>query len=312
MSLAVKLNSADAEEIIACLSSKPRTLPCRLFYDDRGAELFEEITRTEAYYPTRAETQILREHAGRIADFVGPHAHVVELGSGSGIKSQLLLDALRCPAAYTPVDVSRKQLLDYAARMRAQRPQLTVLPLCADYTREFTLPKPPRPAASTVAFFPGSTIGNFEPHEAKQFLKRIRKACGTEGGLVIGVDLKKDRATLDVAYNDPQGVTAEFNKNILLHVNRIADADFDVDKFEHSAFYNESQGRIEMHLISTTDQDVRIGATTIRFETGEGIVTEHSYKYSTDEFADMVSEAGFHTREVMFDTHKRFSVFLLG
>ena len=299
------------QEILDGLNSEPRRLPSKLFYDARGAELFDAITRTNAYYPTRAEIEILQNHAADIAKWAGPHAHVIEFGSGSGIKTQILLDALVQPARYTPIDVSRDQLMEYAARLRAERPELEVTPLNQDYTHDLELPRSHH-FGRTIAFFPGSTIGNFEPDEAQLFLKRVRAICGTGGGLLIGVDLRKDVAVLNHAYNDPEGITAEFNRNILRHVNAVIGSAFDPDAFEHHAFFNEDDSRIEMHLLSRVDQVVPLnGQAGLHFRQGEAIVTEYSYKYTIERFAGMAAEAGFVIGRTLTDARGLFSVHLL-
>jgi dimethylhistidine N-methyltransferase len=304
------------EEVIRGLSGSPRSLPCKLFYDARGAELFDAITRTEAYYPTRVETQILRAALPEIRQLIGKSAYVVELGSGSGYKTQILLDALEQPAAYTPIDVSREQLYAFASQLRRARPTLIVRPLFADYTQPFELTARPGEAGRTVFFFPGSTIGNFEPFEALGFLRNLRRMSRRNGGLLIGVDLKKDRATLEHAYNDPEGITEAFNLNILSHINTRFGADFEVSAFRHHAFYNETAGRIEMHLISTEPQTITIPRqpdsppARIELAAGEAIVTEHSYKYDLEEFECLAARAGFTRERSWTDSGSRFAVCL--
>src|SRR5512146_142426 len=235
------------DDVRAGLSRLPRSLPCKYFYDEAGAELFDRITQLEAYYPTRTELSILRRHLPEIADLIGPAARLVEFGSGSGLKTRLLLRPLRAPAAYVPVDISRVQLREFALSLAGEFPRLDVRPICADYTANWAIPSL-MAAARTVAFFPGSTIGNFEVDEAAAFLARVRSLCGPGGALLIGVDLAKDRATIERAYDDPEGVTAAFNLNLLHRINRECGADFDLDAFRHHAFYDESQQRIEMQL----------------------------------------------------------------
>ncbi|MEX2283930.1 MAG: L-histidine N(alpha)-methyltransferase [Gemmatimonadota bacterium] len=308
------LESLRSEVIAGLMDSTPH-LPCKLFYDQRGAELFDAITRTEAYYPTRVETGILERAKLEIGERLGPHAYVVELGSGSGRKTTILLDALEQPAGYTPIDVSQEQLFRFAARLRRSRPQLQVRPLCADYTQPFELPPRPPRAERTLCFFPGSTIGNFEPLDALRFLRSLRALCGRNGALLIGVDLKKDRATLEHAYNDPEGITAAFNLNILAHINRKLSADFELSAFRHHAMYNDCAGRIEMRLMVTRDQLVTIPRTTrpdarIRLLAGQSIVTEHSYKYDTQEFECLAMTAGFQREQLWTDSERQFAVFL--
>lgn len=299
----------DAEalaEVKEGLQQTPKHLPSKMFYDARGARLFEEITTLEEYYPTRTELKILNEQGGAIADWVGPRARIVEFGSGSGDKTYVLLGKLHEPAEYIPIDISEAQLFDFAEELDRTLPGLKVTPLAADYTQPIDLPPSPY---RTVVFFPGSTIGNFEPQDAKAFLKNAARI----GDLLIGVDLRKDRITLERAYNDARGVTAAFNRNILAHINRLCDADFDVSKWQHRAIYNEEQGRIEMHLVSLIRQYAtlaRHGAhpVTFAFEQGEPIVTEYSYKYDIEGFRALAREAGYKPSAVWTDPANRFSV----
>ncbi len=306
----------DRSDILTALASTPRRLPSRFFYDRRGSELFEAITCTQAYYPTRAETSILRAHAQQLAQYIGPCARILEFGTGSGAKTQILLDAVRQPATYIPIDVACAQLERVAARLRQHYAALTVLPVCADYTQPLELPVPGNGAGRTIIFFPGSTIGNMEPHEALQFLRRLSTVAGSDGLLIIGVDRKKDRPTLEAAYNDVQGITAAFNINILAHVNRILGSDFDLLAFRHYAFYNSAAGRIEMHLVSTRDQVVCIPQPaacdlTLRLRAGEPIVTEHSYKYDVAEFQHLAHMAGYKPITALTDAGQRFAVHVL-
>ena len=304
-------------EVVSGLRRTPKTLPCKFFYDERGAALFEEICRLEAYYQTRTETGILRANLTGIAAALGPGLRLVEPGSGSGEKTRMLLDSLVDPVAYVPVDISRTQLVEYAIRVAGEYPELEVLPVCADYTRPLALPDPERQPRGTAVFFPGSTIGNFEPAEAGSFLRRLGAACGPGGAILIGVDLKKDRARLERAYNDPEGVTAAFNLNLLARINAECGADFDLDAFAHRAVYNDRLGRIEMHLVSLRDQTVRIpgaeGGTpfTVSFRRAEFIDTEHSYKYAIPEFALLARSAGLRAERVWTDERRRFGVMLL-
>jgi len=306
---------AERVELLAALSATPRRLPARLLYDRRGSALFEAITRTSAYYPTRTETGILRANAALLSTRLGAHARIVEFGTGSGSKTRILLEAAQQPSAYIPVDVACAQLQEVATQLRQRYPTLRVLPVCADYNGHLNLPVPDS-GGRTVVFFPGSTIGNMEPREAEQFLRRLSALVVPDGLLIIGVDRKKDRATLELAYNDPQGITAAFNLNILNHVNRILGSDFHAHAFRHHAFYNDAAGRIEMHLVSTTDQVVHIPdgsphGIELTFRADESIITEHSYKYTPDEFRTLAQTAGFATTDVLSDARERFSVFLL-
>jgi dimethylhistidine N-methyltransferase len=279
-------------EVIAGLRAVPKTLPPKLFYDAAGAALFEEICRLDEYYLTRTELSILRACVGELAELAGPRCMLVEYGSGAGEKIRLLLETLRDPSAYVPIDISGEQLARVAAELRSLYPDVAVTPMCADYTRHVHLPAAPW-GMRRVAFFPGSTIGNFHPAEAAAFLSRVRRAIGPSGGLILGVDRRKDHHTLDAAYNDRRGVTAEFNLNLLRRLNREVDADFDLGAFRHRAFFNAEASRIEMHLEALRDQIVRVSDNHFWFVRGETIWTESSYKYDDDGFATLVAAAGF-------------------
>jgi dimethylhistidine N-methyltransferase len=294
------------EDVLAGLSASPKRLPCKYLYDARGSELFDRITELKAYYPTTTELGILEDRAHAIAKAVGPGVRVVEYGSGSSNKTRILLDALRSPAEYVPIDISVSCLADAAARIAHEYPGLAVTPLHADYTDRIELPPGPR----TLAYFPGSTIGNFEPEEAVAFLSRVRRTVG-KGLLLIGVDLKKDPAVLHEAYNDPEGVTALFNLNLLARINRELGASFDLPRFRHYAPYNPELGCIEMHLVSAEAQVVTIGDYPISFGEGESILTERSYKYGIAEFGRLAESAGFTVARVWTDPRRLFSVQLL-
>jgi dimethylhistidine N-methyltransferase len=289
----------------------------KYFYDDAGARLFEQICTIEEYYPTRTELGILQRNIGEIVGSIGPHCRLVEFGSGSGIKTRILLRSLDRPAAYLPVDISRAQLVHFALSVADGFPELEVLPICADYTADYQLPEPARADSPTVAFFPGSTIGNFETAEAEAFLRRVREVCGGNGGLLIGVDLKKDPAVIERAYNDRGGVTAAFNLNLLARINRECDADFDLRAFEHHAPYDEANGRIEMRLVSRHAQSVRIAAggddprARVDFEAGEHIITEYSHKYSLEEFEALSGRAGWRIERIWTDPNSWFGIVLL-
>ncbi len=301
-------------EIREGLTDSPRRLPARFFYDARGARLFEEITRLDEYYLTDAEVEILGRRAARVAELVGRGVRMVEYGSGSGEKTWIVLGELEAPSAYVPVDVAREQLLSFARRVRERFPGLEVLPVAADYTRLDELPWPEAESGATLAFFPGSTVGNLEPPEAVAFLSRIADQTGRGEYLLIGADLVKNRRTLERAYNDARGVTAEFNLNILHHLNRLLGADFDPEGFRHRAIWNDERSRIEMHLVSLRDQVVALGdpdAEEVEISRGEVVVTEHSYKYEIDSFHELVRRAGYRPVEYWTDTDDRFSVHLL-
>lgn len=295
-------------EVLAGLSRPSKTLPCKYLYDEQGARLFEAICEVEEYYPTRTELAILRWNMREMATMFGPRCRVVELGSGSAIKTRLLLEHMEDPAVYVPIDVSRNQLFESAARFAKAHPALEVLPVCADYTNHFELPESPVNPQKTILFFPGSTIGNFEPREAAEFMGRTSRFCGRNGGILLGVDLKKEPALLHRAYNDSRGITAEFNLNLLDRINRELDGDFDRSLFRHQARYNDAAGRIEMHLVNRQRQTVTVSGRQFHFTTGESIVTEHSYKYTLDEFRRLMARAGLQVARCWTDDQNWFSV----
>jgi len=295
-----------AAEAIHGLGSEPKTLPCKLFYDKRGSELFERICSLPEYYPTRTEIGIMRRYRDDIVASLGSRIQLVELGSGSSLKTQILLDALVAPASYVPVDISRDHLWESAERIQAAYPELPVQAVCADYMESFEVPAPARPAERRGVFFPGSTIGNFHEPDARQFLGRIADLVGPGGGLLIGVDLRKAPATLVAAYDDSQGVTAEFNLNLLYRLNREADSDFVVEQFDHRSVWNDAMGRVEMHLVSRVEQNVRIAGEIFHLDAGEPIRTECAYKYELRQFADLAER--FEVRQVWVDDRQRFSV----
>lgn len=295
------------DEVIGGLTASPKTLPPKLFYDRAGARLFEAICELPEYYLTRTELGILREHSTEIAGRLGGRVALIEYGSGAGVKVRLLLDALRDPAAYVPVDISAEQLAAVAAERAREYPALPVAPVCADYTTRFGLPAIPVDARR-VAFFPGSTIGNLHPTEATAFLRRIRATVGSSGALVLGVDRRKDVSVVEAAYNDAAGVTAAFNLNVLTRLNRELGATFDPSAFRHRAFFNEAASRIEMHLESTIEQCVRVGGIGVRFARGETIHTECSYKYDRAFLDDVVNAAGFRVADLWTDERDWFWV----
>ena len=297
-----------AGDVLDGLQAPVKTLPCKYFYDEAGSRLFDRICELEEYYPTRTEAAIMQRCAGEMADCLGERLALIEYGSGSSTKTRILLDHLRDAAAYVPIDISREHLLRTAARLSAAYPRLRVLPVCADYTGRYELPDLDGPAARRIVYFPGSTIGNFHPGEAADFLIRIAEVAGSGGGLLIGVDLKKDARLLEAAYNDGKGVTAAFNLNLLERINREVGADFDMDSFRHHAFYNRPFGRIEMHLVSRHRQVVRVAGVEIPFRKGETIWTESSYKYRADEFASLAAQAGFRLERLWTDPVELFSV----
>ena len=299
------------DDVLRGLAQNPKMLPSQYLYDERGARLFERICETEEYYLTRTEVAILRHHMDAIVDHIGPGALVIEPGSGSGIKTQLLLENLEDPAAYVPIDVAKQQLAECAVRMDQRYPDLEVKPVCADFTNDHELPTVEGRVRRHVVFFPGSTIGNFTPADAVGILRQMAKLCGDDGGVLIGVDLKKDRAILEPAYDDAEGVSREFALNYLVRLNRELGADFELRRFGYEAPYNEAQGRIEMALVSLCQQVAHIDDVSVPFSTGERVRTEYSYKYSLEEFAEVAKKAGLTTAEVWTASKRLFSVHYL-
>lgn len=300
--------AGDLAEVLAGLGAKQKTLSPKFFYDERGSTLFDEITRLPEYYLTGTELAIMRRHVGEIAGLVGPQASLIEFGSGSSTKTRILLEHLDRLAAYVPVDISREHLLAAAAGVAADFPHIEVLPVAADFTRPFELPTPRVMPLRNIVYFPGSTIGNFTPAAALELLRVMHHEAAEDGALLIGVDLKKDKAILERAYNDSEGVTAAFNLNLLERLNREFGGNFALDGFEHCAVYNEELGRIEMHLVSLREQAVSIGGEVFHFAEGETIRTEYSHKYTLEEFGAMARHAGFEITEAWTDERNLFSV----
>lgn len=295
------------DEALRGLQAEYKTLPSKYFYDYRGSQLFEQICELDEYYLTRTELSIMQTHAQEMAALFGPRCLLIEYGSGSSIKTRLLLDTMVKPAGYVPIDISKDLLLASVNALALAYPDLEVLPICADYTGNFELPLPTRPVARRVAYFPGSTIGNFDHAQARHFLRQVSRVC-QDGGLLVGVDLKKDFNILHRAYNDAQGVTAQFNKHILERMNQELAASFQVQNFGHYAFYNPARSRVEMHLVSLKKQMAHLGQQEISFERGESIWTESSYKYTLAEFAQLAADAGFTVAQVWTDPRELFSV----
>lgn len=296
-------------EVIHGLGRHPRRIGPKFFYDEHGSRLFDTICRTPEYYPTRTEIGILERHVDDIARHIGKRCVLIEPGSGNSRKVRILLDRLK-PRAYLPVDISKNYLRSTAEHVAAEYPWLAVHAVCADYTAPLTLPACP-PDVQRLVFFPGSTIGNFDPVPATAFLRNMVELAGPSGGLLIGVDLKKDPAVLHAAYNDAQGITAAFNLNLLTRINRELDADFDLARFQHRAFYSTGLGRIEMHLVSDDAQQVRVGERHFDFARDESIHTENSYKYSVDEFQALARHSGWTPVAVWTDPARLFSVHYL-
>jgi L-histidine N-alpha-methyltransferase len=309
-SAARSLRKIDDDDVLDGLRASRKHLPCRLLYDASGAELFERITTLEAYYPTRTERALLQQHLPQIAHQVGPEARVIEPGSGEAIKTNLLLDALERPSTFVPIDVAHEQLQHAATRLRREFPRIEIQPLTADYTRPFELPVPQHDSRRTLVFFPGSTIGNFEPGDARAFLHMLGHIAGPERLLLLGADATRDPALLMRAYDDEHGVTAAFNKNVLVHLNRTRGATFELDAFEHRAIWNSSASRIEMHLVSKRRQIVRIQSTTITFAPEESIVTEHCYKHAPAAMQALLGSAGWRPRQVFTSSHVPYRLWL--
>jgi dimethylhistidine N-methyltransferase len=289
-----------AVEVVAGLCAKPKRLPAKYFYDLAGSALFERITQLPEYYPTRCELALLRDNAPAIASLFPPSCALVEFGAGSSKKARILLGAAATVEAYVPVDISGDFLQQDAAQLRRDFPRLAVHPVVADFTLGFELPSSIA-QLQRVGFFPGSTIGNFEHHEAARFLRHAAETLGKNAVLVIGVDLIKDISILSSAYNDAEGVTAKFNLNLLARINRELNANFDLAAFEHHACYNRANNRIEMHLASLKRQKVRVNSKTISFRLGETIHTENSYKYTIESFQALAQGAGWSPVDVWSD-----------
>lgn len=294
-------------DVLTALRAKPRRIPSKYFYDERGSALFEEITALDEYYPTRVELRIFEDNTTAIAAAVGAECQIIEYGSGSGVKTRRLLELLESPQSYVPVEISGEYLEASAERLRETFPAIEIEPIHADYTQPFDLPE--ASGARRTVFFPGSTVGNFTKPEALAFLTQIARQVGSGGGLLIGVDLKKNPAILHAAYNDSKGVTAQFNLNLLRRINRELDADFDLDAFAHYAFYEPVDGRIEMHLVSQKEQTVRVSDHNFTFANGETLLTEYSYKYTPAEFDDLAIRAGLRRKAFWTDPNALFGVF---
>ncbi|HEY4180542.1 MAG TPA: L-histidine N(alpha)-methyltransferase [Kofleriaceae bacterium] len=296
-------------DVIAGLRDAPKHLPCRLLYDARGAELFEQITGVEDYYLTRAELALLEARLPAIAALVGPRARVIEPGSGAGRKTRMLLAALDRPAVYVPIDVAEQQLAETATTLREAFPGLEVLPVLGDYTQSIAIPAT-KHAGKTVVFFPGSTIGNFEPDEARKFLGRLANLAGPDALLILGADANGNHEELLRAYDDSEGVTAAFNLNVLAHLNATHDATFNLDAFTHRAVWNAARSRIEMHLVSRRDQVVMVAGEPIMFENGESIITEHCYKHSPGMLEHLLVASGWRVTEIFVDTEQRMRIWV--
>ena len=299
------------EDVLAGLRERPRSVPCKYLYDARGSQLFDRICELDEYYLTRTETRILRENAARIAAELGPGCLLIEYGSGSSHKTTILLDATDAWAGYVPIDISRGQLARSAERLRRRYPGLEVLPVCADYLDDHEIPTPKADSARRIVFFPGSSIGNFERPEAEAFLRHMGSEADRDGGILIGVDLHKDTATIEAAYDDAQGVSAAFALNLLERMNRELGADFELERFGYDAFYDEAKHRVVMSIQSLQEQTVRLAGCQIELAEGERIRTEYAYKYTLDDFAELAGASGLRVEQTWTDPRELFSVQLL-
>jgi dimethylhistidine N-methyltransferase len=297
-------------EVLVGLSKSQKSIPPKFLYDKKGSEIFEKICELPEYYPTRAETEILKTYSGEMAEIIGENALVIEPGSGSGEKVRFLLRELHSPAGYVPIEISKEILLRMTEELGDEFPDLKVLPVCADFSQDIDLPlSVENQSGRKIIFFPGSTIGNLTPVDAITFLRKFSKLMEPNGGLIIGVDLKKDKETFQLAYDDPKGVTAEFNLNLLERLNRELGASFEKRNFRHEAFYNEELGRVEMHLKSVIPQLVRVNQTVFRFREGETIHTENSYKYAVEEFCELCAKARLKIKHHWKDSRNFFCVY---
>ncbi len=300
--------TAELDEILEGLSRSQKALSPKFFYDERGSQLFDAICELPEYYLTRTELSIMQMHIDEIVSLVGPQASLIEFGSGSSLKTRMLLERLDRLAAYVPVDISREHLTAAAESLASDYPNVEVWPVLADFMQPFDLPNPSVMPLRNIVYFPGSTIGNFSPEQAHGLLQVMHVEAGEDGALLIGVDLQKDTAVIERAYNDDAGVTAEFNLNMLARINKEFGANFDLDLFRHRAVYDEKHGRMELSLISERDQYVRIDNTSFHFEKGEALLTEHSHKYTLEQFSGMAQKAGFVVDTVWTDSEQLFSV----
>ena len=298
----------ELDALIAGLRQPQKTISPKYFYDETGSRLFDDITQLPEYYLTDTELAIMETHIDEMTDLIGEQASLIEFGAGSGMKTRLLLEHMHAPAAYVPVDISEEHLLESQQSIQADFPDIEVLPVAADFLRPFELPNPRTMPLRNIVYFPGSTIGNFEYDDAVDLLRVMHTEAGDGGALLIGVDLQKDAGVIDAAYNDSAGVTAAFNLNMLRHLNRVFDSDFDLDAFEHRAIYKADEGRVVVELVSSERQIVHVGDADIAFAEGESIITEYSHKHTLEGFADMILEAGFRVERVWTDPKLWFSV----
>lgn len=300
--------SHEIAEIVAGLNLPEKMISPKYFYDERGSKLFERICELPEYYVTRTEIGIMESCMNEISRVIGRHVSLIEYGIGSGLKTQILLENLDDPVAFIPIDISPEHLAESCQNLAKRFPQIEILPVTADFTRPVPIPVPGRTPARKIVYFPGSTIGNFEPEAALGLLNVMHEEAGPGGALLIGVDLKKDCKIIESAYNDSEGVTAQFNLNVLRRLNREYGTDFDLDAFRHMAKYNDSLGRIEMWLISQRDQEVTLGEHRFSFTEGEKIITEYCHKFSLEGFRELASAAGFEHVNTWLDPNQWFSI----
>jgi dimethylhistidine N-methyltransferase len=298
-------------DVVEGLSQNRKTLPSKYFYDERGSKLFDDICELDEYYVTRTESTLMQQQVGDIAAAVGSNALLVEYGSGSSLKTRLLLRNLIAPAGYVPIDISGDYLSQVGHSLQAEFPHIEIMPVVADFTKSFEVPSPTSKESRRVIYFPGSTIGNFRREDAMALLVGMAENAGADGGVLIGVDLDKDRDVLRAAYNDSQGVTAEFNLNVLKRINDELGGTFDLSKFKHEAVFNDGRSCIEMHLISTKRQTVNVCKYSFEFEENESVLTEYSHKYTIDAFGEMANEAGLNVKNVWTDANNMFAVMYL-
>lgn len=306
--LTTTVDATFLQDVLRGLSRSQKSLPCKYLYDERGSQLFDQICETDEYYPTRTELELMEQNADSIASQIGDRVMLVEYGSGSSIKTRIVLDALIDPVAYVPVDISGEHLLRTADDLQASYLDLEVLPVAADFTKPFELPESTIAPSHVALYFPGSTIGNFTPEDAGELLENMAAMLGEQGGLLIGIDLQKDHRVLEAAYNDEEGVTAEFNLNLLERINTELDADFDRSAFEHKAIYNPAKQRIEISIVSLQDQTVAVHDKQFRFREGEEILTEYSHKYTIEGFAAFAEQFGFSLHKHWTDHRSYFGL----
>jgi dimethylhistidine N-methyltransferase len=303
--------AAFRRDVVAGLSRTPRELPWKHLYDPRGSQLFDLVCELPQYYPARAESAILREFADNMINHIGQSITLIELGSGRSVNTRLLLDRLAEASAYVPVEFSQEHLLEKANALRSSYEHLDIVPICADFTNEFAIPLPWWAPSRRAVYFPGSAIGNFKSGDARRMMRNIARLCGAGGRLLVGIDLDKDPATIEAAYNDPAGAAAEFNLNVLLRVNRELAGGFDLDGFAHEAVYNGPERRIEMRLVSKWQQTAFVGERQFDFSAGETITTQYCQKFSIDGFGRLAKAAGFAPQWCWFDEREYCSVMCL-